>query len=615
MCGITGWIDWEQDLSQQQDVLERMACTLKERGPDREGYWLSSHAALAHRRLIVIDPVGGNQPMLFSQGEQTYALTHNGEIYNFRELREELGTRGYAFRTHSDTEVLLHAYVEWGEDCVKHLNGIFAFAIWDEARQSLFIARDHLGVKPLFYAQIGSAIVFGSEIKALLAHPQIKPIVDNEGMKTIFISLFMSGGGVFRDIREMRPGHCATFTRERTHIRPYWQLVSRPHTDDLETTIEYIRSLLTDTVKRQLIADVPIISLLSGGLDSSGVSSLAAREFQKEHQQINTYSINYVNSDEHFEGNALRPSLDGPYVEKMTHYLSSNHHDVVVSTKELIENLLVPMRAHDRPKMGQIETSLYLLFKSIKQNATVALSGESADEVFGGYPWFHQEHVLNTPTFPWIAATMKPGENTRLLNAEHPFLSPDLAASLQPRAYMQQIYQEALDEVPCLDGESSRDARIRELFYLNLTRFLPLLLDRKDRMSMATGLEVRVPFCDHRLVQYVWNIPWEMKNVDTIEKGILRRALSGLLPEDVRMRRKSAYPTSLDPTYTKTIRNWSLEILNDSNSPVNVFINRGAIRQMAEHPDETMRGDMAYFLFDYLIQTNAWLQEYHVITP
>ncbi|EFH84204.1 asparagine synthase (glutamine-hydrolyzing) [Ktedonobacter racemifer] len=615
MCGITGWIDWEQDLSQQQAVLEQMACTLKERGPDSEGYWLSPHAALAHRRLIVIDPVGGKQPMLFTQGEQTYALTYNGELYNFRELREELRTRDHVFRTHSDTEVLLHAYVEWGEECVNHFNGIFAFAIWDEARQRLFIARDHLGVKPLFYAQVGSAVVFGSEIKALLAHPLVEPVLDDEGMKAIFVSLFMSGGGIFRDIHELRPAHCATFTRERTHIRPYWQLVSRPHTDDLETTAEYIRSLLKDTVKRQLIADVPVVTLLSGGLDSSGVTSLAAREFQSEHKVLDTYAINYANSEEHFEGNAIRPSIDRPYVEQVARYLPTNHHDVVVSTDELIENLLVPMRAHDRPKMGQIETSLYLLFKVIKQNATVALSGESADEVFGGYPWFHQEHVLNTPTFPWIAARMNPRGDNQFMNMGTPFLSPALAQELQPREHMQRLYQEALAEVPRLEGESPRDARIREIFYLNMTRFLLLLLDRKDRMSMATGLEVRVPFCDHRLVQYVWNIPWEMKTVDNIEKGILRRAFSGLLPEEVRMRRKSAYPTSFDPAYTQAVRRWTLEILNNANAPVNAFVNGAFIRQLAEHPDEEMRGENAYFLFDYLIQANAWLQEYHVITP
>lgn len=615
MCGITGWIDWEQDLSEQQAVLKEMAWTLKERGPDGEGYWLSPRAALAHRRLIVIDPVGGKQPMLFTQGEQTYALTYNGEIYNFRELREELRTRSHVFRTHSDTEVLLHAYAEWGEDCVNHLNGIFAFAIWDEARQRLFLARDHMGVKPLFYAQVGSTVVFGSEMKALLAHPLIEPILDDEGMKTIFVSIFLAGGSIFRDIQELRPGHCATFTHERTHVRQYWQLVSRPHTDDLETTAEHIRSLLIDTVKRQLIADVPVVTLLSGGLDSSGVTSLAAHESQQKHQMLNTYAINYVNSDEHFEGNAFRPSIDRPYAEQVARYLPTNHHNVMVSTEELINNLLVPMRAHDRPTMGQMETSLYLLFKAIKQNATVALSGESADEVFGGYPWFHQDHVLKTPTFPWIAARMNPGSDTPLMQTGTPFVSPALVQEFHPREHIQQLYQEALAEVPRLEGESPRDARIREIFYLNITRFLLLLLDRKDRMSMATGLEVRVPFCDYRLVQYVWNIPWEMKAVDHIEKGILRRAFRGLLPEEVRMRRKSAYPISLDPAYTQAVRRWTLDILNNPNAPVNSFVNGAFIRQLAEHPDERRRGENAYFLFDYLIQTNAWLQEYHVVTP
>lgn len=613
MCGITGWIDWEQDLSAQQPLLEQMACTLRERGPDREGYWLSPRAALAHRRLIVIDPVGGKQPMIYTQGDNTYAMTYNGELYNFRELREELRTLHHTFHTQSDTEVLLHAYLEWGEECVKRFNGIFAFAIWDEVRQSLFMARDHLGVKPLFYAQIGSSILFGSEIKALLAHPLVKPVLDDEGLSAIFVSLFMSGGGIFRDIRELHAGWCITFTREHTHLRPYWRLVSKPHIDDLNTTADRVRSLLSDTVKRQLIADVPVVTLLSGGLDSSGVTSLAARDFARKHRQLDTYAINYANSEEHFKGNAMRPSIDRPYVEQMADYLDTNHHDVIVSTDDLVENLLVPMRAHDRPKMGQIETSLYLLFKVIKQNATVALSGESADEVFGGYPWFHQEQVINAPTFPWLAARLGSTSSNQFMNSHASFLSPDLAQRLQPRQRIQQLYQDALAEVPRLEGEAPRDARMREIFYLNLTRFLPLLLDRKDRMSMATGLEVRVPFCDYRLVEYVWNIPWEMKSVDHIEKGILRRAFNGLLPDEVRMRRKSAYPTSFDPAYTQAVRRWTLSILNDANAPIRPLIDREAVRKLAEHPDESVRGENAYFLFDYLIQANAWLQEYHVV--
>ncbi|GHO49330.1 asparagine synthase (glutamine-hydrolyzing) [Ktedonospora formicarum] len=612
MCGITGWIDWERDLSEEQQQLELMACTLRDRGPDREGYWLSPRAALAHRRLIVIDPIGGKQPMTFTQGDTTYALTYNGEIYNYRELREELRSRDHTFKTQSDTEVLLHAYLEWGEECVKHFNGIFAFAIWDEAKQSLFIARDHLGVKPLFYAQIGSSIIFGSEIKALLAHPLIKPILDDAGLAAIFVSLFMSGGGIFRDINELHPGWCATFTRERVNLRPYWQLISHPHTDDLETTAEHIRALLSDTVKRQLIADMPVVTLLSGGLDSSGVSSLAARNFAEEHRTLDTYAINYDNSEENFKGNAMRPSIDRPYVEQMASYLGTNHHDIVVSTNDLVENLLVPMRAHDRPKMGQIETSLYLLFKVIKQNATVALSGESADEVFGGYPWFHQERVINAPTFPWLAARMGGASDNQFLQPHASFLSADMTQRLHPRNRIRKLYQDALAEVPRLEGEGARDARMREIFYLNLTRFLPLLLDRKDRMSMATGLEVRVPFCDHRLVQYVWNIPWEMKSVDHIEKGILRRAFSGILPDEVRMRRKSAYPTSFDPAYTQAVRKWTLSIANDTNAPIRPFINLDFVSKLAKHEDEAVRGESAYFLFDYIIQANAWLQEYHV---
>ncbi|HEU5226644.1 MAG TPA: asparagine synthase (glutamine-hydrolyzing), partial [Ktedonobacteraceae bacterium] len=403
MCGIAGWIDWDEDLSHQRPMIERMARTMCYRGPDAQGSWVSPRAALAHHRLFVIDPHGGKQPMIYQEQEYTYALTYNGEIYNFRELRSELETRGHAFHTHSDTEVLLHAYLEWGQECVRRFNGIFAFGLWDERKQQLLLARDHLGVKPLFYAQRGSALLFGSELKVLLAHPSVKPEIDAQGMAEVFGFRRSAGSGVYRDVHELRPGHLAIYTRERLQVSRYWELRSAPHPDDLETTTEKLRALLEDIVKRQLIADVPISTMLSGGLDSSSLTALAAREFQREGKTLNTYSIDYVESSQHFQENVMHLSLDAPWVQRVAEHIHSQHHTITVDTPELIENMLIPMRAHDLPAGGQIETSLYLLCKAMKQDSTVALSGESADEVFGGYPWFHNEEAINAPTFPWFA--------------------------------------------------------------------------------------------------------------------------------------------------------------------------------------------------------------------
>jgi len=611
MCGITGWIDWQADLSDQGAMLEKMVGCLIPRGPDEQGLWLSSHAALAHRRLIVLDPLGGKQPMRYEMGERTYSLTYNGEIYNFRELREELQGHGHTFRTHSDTEVILHAYAEWGEDCVKRFNGIFAFGLWDEQRQRLLLARDHLGVKPLFYARRGSSLLFASEIKSLLAHPLVKPEVDTEGLAEILtFARSTPGCGVYRDIHEVRAGFMLLCEREAVRPIRFWSLRSQQHTDDAETTAEHIRALLEDTVKRQLIADVPVVTMLSGGLDSSGLTALAGREFQREGKQLHTYSIDFVDSARHFEGSALRPNLDAPWVQRVAEHVGTQHHTVMIDTPELVENLLVPMRAHDLPSMGQMETSLYLLFKAMKQDATVALSGESADEVFGGYPWFNDPVAFARPTFPWMAMMQTGSER-----GQFAWLSEETRAKIQPEEYLERRYREALAEVPRLEGEDARGARIREILYLNQTRFLSMLLNRKDRMSMATGFEVRVPFCDYRLVEYVWNIPWEMKRDGDIEKGILRRAFVGILPDDVRMRRKSAYPASHNPTYIQAMQNWTLQIINDPNAPVRSLVNVSVVRFMAEGNLPEVPGvpnDFAVMFLERIIQLNSWLQEYQI---
>jgi asparagine synthase (glutamine-hydrolysing) len=611
MCGITGWVDWEKDLRNQSALIESMTNTLQHRGPDAKGIWLSSRAALGHRRLIVIDPEGGLQPMVYTSGEHTYALNYNGEIYNFRELRKELENRGHKFCSQSDTEVVLRSYLEWGENCVCHLNGIFAFGLWDEYRQQLFLARDHLGVKPLFYAKRGSALLFGSELKALLAHPLIKPELDAEGLVEVLnaFPLHTPGHGVFHNVYELRPGHRLVCNHKGEHISQYWSLLSAPHTDDLETTAQRIQDLLKDTVGRQLIADVPVVTLLSGGLDSSGLTALAAGEFHKEGKQLHTYSVDFKESERYFVTSAIHESLDTPWVKHVSEYVGSRHHTITLDTPELLDNLLVPMYAHDHPAYGQIETSMYLLFKAMKQDATVALSGESADEVFGGYQWYNNEDLLNVPTFPWIAQFAK----TRAAGEISSWLAPEVLEATKPREYIAKLYREALTEVPRLEGEDTLAAKRREAFYLNLTRFLPIMLDRKDRMSMAVGFEVRVPFCDYRLVEYVWNVPWEMKTVDNIEKGILRRAFAGVLPEDARNRRKSGYPTSQHPSYVRGVREAVLQILNDVNAPVRPFINVPFIKDMVENKLPEMTHAFNVNPLERIIQFNFWLKDYKVI--
>ncbi|NPV52022.1 MAG: asparagine synthase (glutamine-hydrolyzing) [Firmicutes bacterium] len=612
MCGIAGWVDWERDLSQQHSILEAMSRTLSSRGPDAAGAWISPRAALAHRRLIVVDPEGGYQPMIRQNGNKTYIITYNGELYNTSELRRELEARGHSFRSRSDTEALLVAFMEWGTKCLERLNGIFAFAIWDEAGQKLFIVRDRLGVKPLFYARRGSAFLFGSELKALLTHPLVQPEVDAEGLAEVLAMgpARTPGHGVFRDVHEVKPGHYILYDQNGIHDYRYWVLESRPHTDDLDTTAARVRELLQDAVERQLVADVPICTLLSGGLDSSAVTAFTAGAFRRAGLgPPHTYSVDYAGNDLYFQPSEFQPNSDSPWVRRVSSFLGTSHRTVTIDTPELVEGLEAAVRARDLPGMADVDASLYLFSREVKREATVALSGECADEIFGGYPWFHNPEALAAGTFPWARAAR---ERTRLL-------SPDLIELIKPEEYMAQRYREAIAEVPRLPGEEPMEARMREMVYLNITRFMPTLLDRKDRMSMAAGLEVRVPYCDHRLVEYAWNIPWAMKSCDHQGKGILRRALSGVLPHDVLGRRKSPYPKTHNPAYLAAVRDRLLDIFNDPASPLLQLVNVDAVRAIARSGGPgfgpTWFGQLmgGAQLFAYLIQVDIWLREYRVL--
>ncbi|AUW93318.1 MAG: asparagine synthase (glutamine-hydrolyzing) [Sulfobacillus thermotolerans] len=611
MCGIAGWIDWNKDIRQHQSSLEAMVSPLACRGPDGSGTWVTEHAGMGHRRLIVIDPEGGMQPMSRKEGRKVFTIVYNGELYNYLELRRELQSLGYEFRTESDTEVLLTAYIAWGTDCLQHFNGIFAFAIWDAVDQTLFMARDRLGVKPLFFARTPHGILFGSEMKAILAHPEMPHEIGRDGLAEIFAlgPAHTPGHGVFKGVQELTAGQFLIFNARGLNIRSYWQLVSHEHPDDLHTTQQTIRDILEDTVKRQLIADVPVITLLSGGLDSSAVTALASRTFQQEGRgPLNTYSIDFVDMEKHFKPTKFQTNLDAPWARRVSEALHTRHHRIVLDTPDLVQNLLAAMRARDLPGMADVDTSLLVFAREIKKEATVGLSGEAADEIFGGYPWFHHPDAIAADTFPWA----------RRLKDRVAILSPEFTEYIQPFAYVDQRYREALQEVPRLQGEDPYAARIREIGYLTLTRFLPTLLDRKDRMTMAVGLEVRVPFCDHRLVEYVWNVPWAMKTEGEQRKVILRQAMRGLLAEDVLWRQKSPYPSTPNPTYFAAMRDQLEEILHEPSSPLHAIVDVAKIREVMRQGPQAEQ--IPWFgqlmgnaqLFAFLIQAHHWFKEYRV---
>lgn len=611
MCGITGWIDWKRNLTTETKVVEEMTEKLYKRGPDDHNVWAAQHAVFGHKRLVVVDPEGGKQPMTKVVRERSFTIAYNGELYNTEDLRKELLKSGHQFQSHSDTEVLLTSYIEWGESCVERLNGIFAFAIYDREKGLVFMARDRLGVKPLFYKQDQSELLFGSEIKAILAHPSVKPEITREGLSEVF-GLGPSrtpGHGVFNGIHELRPGHVLLFDRNGLKIRQYWRLKSEHHTDDVNETAEKIHWLLKDTVERQLVADVPVSTFLSGGVDSSALTAFAANYFKQEGRgDLHTYSIDYVDNDKYFKANDFQPNADGPWIKEVSDFLGTKHHSHVITNEDLAHYLKESVLVRDLPGMADVDSSLLWFCKRIKQDVTVGLSGECADEIFGGYPWFHREELMNRETFPWMDST---AEREALLTSEW-------RKKLDLKDYVMTRYKETLAETPRLEGESQLEVRRRELFYLNIVWFMTTLLDRKDRMSMGASLEVRVPFADHRLVEYVWNIPWEMKNLEGREKGILRKALEGVLPNNVLYRKKSPYPKTHNPHYTKAVKGWLQTIINDSNSPLLQFVDKAKVQEIINTNGEAFKkpwfGQLMTGpqLMAHLAQIDTWLKEYEI---
>jgi asparagine synthase (glutamine-hydrolysing) len=610
MCGIVGWLDWNADLSGSGKIIDRMVDTLVPRGPDARGLWLGQHIALGHSRLAVVDIEGGKQPMTRTRDGASFTITYNGELYNTEDLRRELLLKGYTFQGHSDTEVLLLSYIEWGYDCVSRFNGIFAFGIWDSRKESLFLARDRIGVKPLFYSAQHQSLLFASELKALLAHPQIPAEIDREGLAELFMiaPARTPGKGVIKNVNELKPAHCLLLDRRGLKIWPYWQLISKPHEDDLKTTVEKVRFLVIDAITRQLVSDVPLGTLLSGGLDSSAITAIAANQYKEKNQALSTFSVDYVDNQKYFKANDFQPNSDAPWVEKMSRAFATDHHAFYFDTPELITALDDAVLARDLPGMADVDSSLLLFSRKIKEVVTVGLSGECADEVFGGYPWFHRQDLQNAATFPWA-----PHLETRLQ-----VLSPELSERIDPLAYVTECYQEALKEIPYADSAQDRENVFTRIGYLTLTRFMPTLLDRKDRMTMATGLEVRVPFCDHRIVEYVWNIPWEIKNYQGREKGLLRLALAGLLPEEILWRKKSPYPKTHNPKFLLGVKEKLLAILADPASPLQDLINKKKILEIVQNPESN--ANKPWFgqlmdtprLFAFLIQMDFWFRTYKI---
>lgn len=609
MCGIVGFVNYKKDLPNKKNILNDMVQTLSKRGPDEEGTYLNKHIALGHKRLIVIDPQGGKQPMIekYSQGE--YVMVYNGQIYNTKELKNTLLENGFTFYTHSDTEVLLKSYIHYGKNVVNYLNGIFAFAIWNTKTQELFMARDHFGVKPLFYTEFDGGLIFASELKSIFEYPHIEKTIEAQGISELFGigPAHTPGLTVYKDIYEIKPAHFAVYNKSGLHIEQYWQMKSNQHTEDFEETAYHLKSLLKDAISRQLVSDMPICTFLSGGLDSSIITKVTA-DYLKEQglPPLDTYSVDYVDNDKNFVKSDFQPNSDNSYIELMNHTTYSKHHKILLDTPELAASLEDAMIARDVPGMADVDSSLYLFCKEVKKEKTVSLMGECADEIFGGYPWFFREDSLSSGTFPWSIAIK---ERQKLLN-------PSISDKINLKEYIDYRYHQSLSNVEILDTDSYETAEKRRISYLTITWFMQTLLDRADRMSMANGFETRVPFCDYRLAQYMYNVPWEMKAYKGREKGLLRYIMKDYLPDEIVNRKKSPYPKTHNPTYLKAVKAMLIKIMKDSSSPINYLLNRDFILDIVNTDGKAftrpwfgqlMTGPQ---LMAYLCQVNMWLERY-----
>ncbi|MFG2111870.1 asparagine synthase (glutamine-hydrolyzing) [Streptomyces sp. NPDC048718] len=606
MCGITGWVSFDRDLRTEQATVDAMTETMACRGPDDRGTWIEGPAALGHRRLAIIDLPGGRQPMSVETPDGTVALVYSGETYNFTELRGELIGRGHRFTTDSDTEVVLRGYLEWDDGLAERLNGMYAFALWDGRRDTLVMVRDRMGIKPFYYHLTADGVLFGSEPKAILAHPHFRARVRLDGLRELFAMIKTPGHAVWDGMYELEPGTVVTVDRQGPHRRVYWRLETRPHPDDRDTTIATVRSLLEDIVRRQLVADVPRCTLLSGGLDSSAMTALAARRLAEKGERVRSFAVDFAGLADNFVADDLRATPDTPFVHDVARHSGTDHQDIVLGSHALADLGVraAVIRARDLPMgFGDMDTSLYLLFRSIRERSTVALSGESADEVFGGYLQFFDEEARHADTFPWL---VRSGWH---FGDDIDVLSPVLTEALDLGAYIAEGYRTAVAGIGRLDGESDFEYRMRRICHLHLTRFVRILLDRKDRASMAVGLEVRVPYCDHRLVEYVYNAPWSLKSFDGREKSLLREATADLLPKSVYDRVKSPYPSTQDPGYAVALQGHAKDLLARPSHPVFDLVDRERVRRAAHRDTPQITQDSRRGL-ERVLDLALWLELY-----
>ena len=532
------------------------------------------------------------KPITKRCGEREHMLLFSGSLFNMTE------------------EAVLDGLIENGPGFVKQLNGVFAFCYWDESH--LMLVRDHLGVKPLYYAVERDRIIFGSKPGGLFALG-VKPALDKQGLQELFAlgPAHTPGSCVYSGVQELLPGEYLLASPDGIKKNIYWQLESRPHIESFEDTVETVAQLVKNSVEQQMETELPLCAFLSGGLDSSLVTAISAKKLASQNKRLRTFSFDFDGNDEFYKSHAFQPSRDTPYALEMAKYLDTEHVQLTCNHTQLADMLGAAMEARDMPGMADIDASLLYFCGIAGKSHKVALTGECADEVFGGYPWFRSEQALNcrtsSCTFPWSQDHA----------ARRTLLRDDVINELQLEEYAHAAYEAGVAETPCLTGEAAGEARRRETAWLNLRWFMQTLLVRMDCCAEASGVEARVPFADIRLLEYVWNIPWEMKYKEGHAKYLLRAAGQDFLPNSVLWRKKSPYPKTYHPQYAAILAERLQEILDDPNQPLHQFVEKRKAEDFLKQPPDhgaPWYGQLmaAPQRIAWFLQINAWMRKYRL---
>ncbi len=579
MCGIAGLIDPGLESEERSAVLRRMTDVLVHRGPDDAGHLIDGPLAMGMRRLSIIDLAGGAQPIFDETGR--YAVVCNGEIYNYRELRAELQSRGHRFTSDSDTEVIVHLFEEERERCVDRLRGMFAFAVWDNQRRELFVARDRLGIKPLYYAEADGAFVFASEIKAILQHPACSATLCLEALSEyLSLKYVPAPRTLFEGVASLPPGHFLTVSAGQVTQRQYWALShQRPSaTDDVHESADRLLELLRESVKLRLRSDVPFGAFLSGGVDSSLIVALMSEVLD---EPVKTFTVGFEGGDE---------SDELPYARQVATRFGCDHHEIVVGAKDFVEQAESIVWHLDQPIADQATMASHLVSRLASQHVKMVLSGEGGDELFAGYaryvgeqysPWFRKVPQpacrMLRAALPLIPGFRRPKialhalsfheEQARFANW-FPLFNRDMKAHLLSRASQDSLNDFSAEAAFGRHlGECDATQPLNRMLSVDTKLWLPdYLLLRGDKLSMANSLEARVPLLDHKLVEFAASLPVHMKIDGRTRKSLLKQVASRLLPESIVHRRKQGFPIPI----LQWIRGEARPLVRDSLSPAKI---------------------------------------------